>query len=107
MWNGASRARWTRDLLASEQTGANAGRLTPWPMLLVQVSAAHLMTTSRDLLYTRVPVAFFLSLGPDSIGVVTSEAGAAGPWSDVLGHALVAKGSFDTEARDPSVRQIV
>ncbi len=76
-------------------------------MLLVLVSAAHLMTTSRDLLYTRVPVAFFLSLGPDSIGVVTSEAGAAGPWSDVLGHALVAKGSFDTEARDPSVRQMV
>ncbi len=107
MLSGALRARWTLDLLASEQTGANAGRLTPWPILLAQVSAAQSMTASRDLLHTRVPVAFFLSLGPDSIGVVTSEAGAAGPWSDVLGHALVAKGTFDTEARDPSVRQIV
>ncbi len=48
-------------------------------------------------------VAFFLSLGPDSIGVVTSNGGAAGPWKDVLGRPLIAKGLVDTEARDPSV----
>ena len=48
-------------------------------------------------------VAFYVSLGPDEIGVVTSE-GAGGPWRDVLGRPLVAKGQVDTEARDPSVR---
>jgi hypothetical protein len=52
----------------------------------------------------RLPVAFYVSLGPDSIGVVTSESGAAGPWQDVVGRPLIAKGLVDTEARDPSVR---
>lgn len=47
---------------------------------------------------------FYFSMGPENIGVVEGDS-PAGPWHDPLGHALIPKGSVDTEARDPGVLQ--
>lgn len=47
---------------------------------------------------------FYFSMGPLNIGVVEGPT-PAGPWHDPLGHALIAKGSVHTEARDPGILQ--
>ncbi len=47
---------------------------------------------------------FYFSMGPENIGVVEGNS-PAGPWHDPLGHALIAKGSVRTEARDPGILQ--
>ncbi len=47
---------------------------------------------------------FYFSMGPENIGVVEGPT-PAGPWHDPLGHALIPKGSVDTEARDPGILQ--
>jgi beta-xylosidase len=47
---------------------------------------------------------FYLSVGPQEIGVVVGDS-PAGPWKDPLGKPLVARGSVPTAARDPGVLQ--
>jgi len=47
---------------------------------------------------------FYFSMGPENVGVVEGNS-PAGPWHDPLGHALIAKGSVKTEARDPGILQ--
>lgn len=47
---------------------------------------------------------FYFSMGPRNIGVVEGPT-PAGPWHDPLGHALIANGSVDTQARDPGILQ--
>jgi hypothetical protein len=47
---------------------------------------------------------FYFSVGRQNIGVVEGSS-PAGPWHDPLGHPLIAKGSVDTEARDPCIFQ--
>lgn len=47
---------------------------------------------------------FYLSRGPEEIGVVEGD-GPAGPWHDPLGKPLIAQGSTPTPARDPGILQ--
>lgn len=47
---------------------------------------------------------FYFSMGPKNIGVVEGPT-PAGPWHDPLGHALIANGSVNTQARDPGILQ--
>jgi hypothetical protein len=47
---------------------------------------------------------FYFSMGPEEIGVVEGNS-PAGPWHDPLGHALIAKGQVETQARDPGILQ--
>ena len=47
---------------------------------------------------------FYFSMGPRNIGVVEGPS-PAGPWHDPLGHALIANGSVNTQARDPGILQ--
>ena len=47
---------------------------------------------------------FYFSMGPRDIGVVEAPT-PIGPWYDPLGHALIANGSVDTQARDPGILQ--
>ena len=46
----------------------------------------------------------YFSMGPEEIGVVTSDT-PAGPWRDPLGKALIAKGQVPTASRDPGILQ--
>ena len=47
---------------------------------------------------------FYFSMGPEDVGVVMGDS-PAGPWHDPLKHALIAKGSVKTQARDPGILQ--
>ena len=46
----------------------------------------------------------YFSMGPDNIGVVTSDH-PTGPWHDPLGKPLIAKGHVPTASRDPGILQ--
>ena len=57
---------------------------------------------ATDAAHNGTHYAFYLSVGPDNIGVVVSEH-PQGPWHDPLGKPLIASGAVQTSgARDPA-----
>jgi arabinoxylan arabinofuranohydrolase len=91
VWRSADAVNWE-----------HASTVRPQDSLAWSTEAERNECWATDAAYVNGSYFFYLSVGPNNVGVVTSDS-VAGPWSDPLGHALLTSAMVPPSARYPCV----